>query len=46
MSETSQMYLELESGGSGTETGLRGVINVLQDEGSSQKEPKDNRHAG
>ena len=36
MAETTQLYLGLESGSSDTATGLRGVINFLRDEASSQ----------
>lgn len=36
MAETPQIYLELESGGSRAVTGLRGVINFLRDDASSQ----------
>ena len=36
MAETPQLYLGLEAASSETETGLRGVINFLRDEASSQ----------
>ena len=40
MSETPEIYLELESGSRERATGLRGVINYIRYEASSQKGTK------
>ena len=40
MAETPQLYLDLEAGSSQAETGLRGAINYIRDEASSQKGTK------
>ena len=42
MAETPQLYRGLESGSSQPDTGLRGVINYIRGEASSQKGTKGN----